>query len=239
MVINALCDHTPHVPYRDSKLTMILMDALGGNSKTTLIICCNPEIDHTPESLTTLRFGERAKRIKNNAKVSVCAVILVCSPTVQISCAIFYYMFFNSFISHLFTFFSLSPAQINEELSAEELKVLLAAAKKEIALLKRKLAGITPSGKLCVLLHLLLLSEVMKNYFLLRCGRCLYHSWQHNMLTLNLLRLYVSVFSWLSPHMIYHLPMVILFYPIYRHLSLVLHRHESGRGAHSVRLDLT
>lgn len=70
MVINALSDGAPHVPYRDSKLTMLLMDALGGNSKTTLIICCNPEYDHSPETLSTLRFGERAKRIKTNAKVN-------------------------------------------------------------------------------------------------------------------------------------------------------------------------
>lgn len=70
MVINALCDGSGHVPYRDSKLTMILMDALGGNSKTTLIICCNPDPKHIPETLSTLRFGERAKRIKNHAKVN-------------------------------------------------------------------------------------------------------------------------------------------------------------------------
>jgi kinesin family member 5 len=59
MVINALCDGQPHIPYRDSKLTMILMDALGGNSRTTLVICCNPEHKHAPETLSTLRFGER------------------------------------------------------------------------------------------------------------------------------------------------------------------------------------
>jgi kinesin family member 5 len=70
MVINALSDGAPHVPYRDSKLTMLLMEALGGNSKTTLIICCNPETDHSPETLSTLRFGERAKHIQTNAKVN-------------------------------------------------------------------------------------------------------------------------------------------------------------------------
>jgi ribosomal protein S15P/S13E len=70
MVINALCDKAPHVPYRDSKLTMLLMEALGGNSKTTLIICCTPEPDHSPETLSTLRFGERAKRIILHAKVN-------------------------------------------------------------------------------------------------------------------------------------------------------------------------
>ena len=56
MVINALCEGQNHIPYRDSKLTLILMDALGGNSKTTLIICCNPELSHTQETLSTLRY---------------------------------------------------------------------------------------------------------------------------------------------------------------------------------------
>ena len=70
MVINALCDGSPHVPYRDSKLTRILQDSLGGNSKTTLIICCAPESRHGQETISTLRFGERAKRIKNNAKIN-------------------------------------------------------------------------------------------------------------------------------------------------------------------------
>jgi kinesin family protein 5 len=56
MVINALCDNNNHVPYRDSKLTLLLMDALGGNSKTTLIICCNPEATHASETVSTLRF---------------------------------------------------------------------------------------------------------------------------------------------------------------------------------------
>lgn len=70
MVINSLSDGAPHIPYRDSKLTMLLMEALGGNSKTTLIICCNSEKDHISETLSTLRFGERAKRVKNIARVN-------------------------------------------------------------------------------------------------------------------------------------------------------------------------
>ena len=70
MVINALCEGQSHVPYRDSKLTQILHDALGGNSKTTLIVCCNHEESHVPETLSTLRFGERAKKIQNKARVN-------------------------------------------------------------------------------------------------------------------------------------------------------------------------
>jgi hypothetical protein len=70
MVINALCDGAPHVPYRDSKLTRLLMDSLGGNSRTTMIVCCSPEAAHAPETLSTLRFGERAKRIENHVVVN-------------------------------------------------------------------------------------------------------------------------------------------------------------------------
>jgi kinesin family protein 5 len=70
MVINSLCDRAGHVPYRDSKLTMILMEALGGNSKTTLIICCTKESSQQSETVSTLRFGERAKKIQNHAKVN-------------------------------------------------------------------------------------------------------------------------------------------------------------------------
>ncbi|RUS19784.1 kinesin heavy chain [Endogone sp. FLAS-F59071] len=71
MVINALTDgKSSHVPYRDSKLTRILQEALGGNSRTTLIINCSPSSYNEAETLGTLRFGMRAKTIKNKAKVN-------------------------------------------------------------------------------------------------------------------------------------------------------------------------
>ena len=54
-----------HIPYRDSKLTRILQDSLGGNSKTVLIITCSPSILNMSETQSTLKFGQRAKRIKN------------------------------------------------------------------------------------------------------------------------------------------------------------------------------
>lgn len=59
-----------HVPYRDSKLTRILQESLGGNSRTTLIINCSPSSYNEAESISTLRFGARAKAIKNKAKVN-------------------------------------------------------------------------------------------------------------------------------------------------------------------------
>ena len=71
MVINALTDgKSSHVPYRDSKLTRILQESLGGNSRTTLIINCSPSSYNDTETLSTLRFGMRAKSIKNKAKVN-------------------------------------------------------------------------------------------------------------------------------------------------------------------------
>ncbi|KAF2791268.1 kinesin-domain-containing protein [Melanomma pulvis-pyrius CBS 109.77] len=71
MVINSLTDgKSSHIPYRDSKLTRILQESLGGNSRTTLIINCSPSSYNDAETLGTLRFGMRAKTIKNKAKVN-------------------------------------------------------------------------------------------------------------------------------------------------------------------------
>ncbi|KAF8985706.1 hypothetical protein BGZ46_002451 [Entomortierella lignicola] len=71
MVINALTDgKSTHIPYRDSKLTRILQESLGGNSRTTLIINCSPSSYNDAETVGTLRFGTRAKSIKNKAKVN-------------------------------------------------------------------------------------------------------------------------------------------------------------------------
>eukprot|EP00658_Telonema_sp_P-2_P061502 TRINITY_DN50200_c0_g1_i2.p1 TRINITY_DN50200_c0_g1~~TRINITY_DN50200_c0_g1_i2.p1 ORF type:complete len:464 (-),score=40.28 TRINITY_DN50200_c0_g1_i2:214-1605(-) len=70
-VINTLTDrNATHIPYRDSKLTRILQEALGGNSRTTLVVCCSPSVRNIQETLSTLRFGQRAKNIKNRAVVN-------------------------------------------------------------------------------------------------------------------------------------------------------------------------
>ncbi|CAK76781.1 unnamed protein product (macronuclear) [Paramecium tetraurelia] len=69
-VINALTDGSQHVPYRDSKLTRILQCSFGGNSRTTLIITCSPAQFNLQETLSTLRFGVRAKAIKNKPKIN-------------------------------------------------------------------------------------------------------------------------------------------------------------------------
>ncbi|KAI9296806.1 kinesin heavy chain [Neoconidiobolus thromboides FSU 785] len=71
MVINSLTDgKSKHIPYRDSKLTRILQESLGGNSRTTLVINCSPSSYNDAETVSTLRFGIRAKSIKNKAKVN-------------------------------------------------------------------------------------------------------------------------------------------------------------------------
>lgn len=65
-VIAALAEGTKsHVPYRDSKLTRILQESLGGNSRTTIVICCSPASTNEAETKSTLTFGQRAKTIKN------------------------------------------------------------------------------------------------------------------------------------------------------------------------------
>ena len=71
LVIAALTDpNATHVPYRNSKLTRILSDSLGGNSKTLLIACIGPCKSNLDESLSTLRFASTTKKIKNKAKIN-------------------------------------------------------------------------------------------------------------------------------------------------------------------------
>ena len=71
IVINRLTDgKSKHIPYRDSKLTRVLQESIGGNSKTCLIITCSPSVFNESETLSTLRFGERAKKIRNKAKIN-------------------------------------------------------------------------------------------------------------------------------------------------------------------------
>uniref|UniRef100_A0A452HXZ6 Kinesin-like protein n=1 Tax=Gopherus agassizii TaxID=38772 RepID=A0A452HXZ6_9SAUR len=70
-VISALAEGTSYVPYRDSKMTRILQDSLGGNCRTTMFICCSPSSYNDAETKSTLMFGQRAKTIKNTASVNL------------------------------------------------------------------------------------------------------------------------------------------------------------------------
>ncbi|TRY79499.1 hypothetical protein TCAL_17082 [Tigriopus californicus] len=71
-VIAALADgNKTHIPYRDSKLTRILQESLGGNAKTTVVICASPASYNESETKSTLDFGRRAKTIKNVVAVNM------------------------------------------------------------------------------------------------------------------------------------------------------------------------
>ncbi|XP_030379391.1 osmotic avoidance abnormal protein 3-like isoform X6 [Scaptodrosophila lebanonensis] len=70
-VISSLVDgKTKHVPYRDSKLTRLLQDSLGGNTKTLMISCISPADTNYDETLSTLRYASRAKNISNKPKIN-------------------------------------------------------------------------------------------------------------------------------------------------------------------------
>merc|ERR1719410_2148024 len=70
-VISALVEGKgKHIPYRDSKLTRLLQDSLGGNTKTAMIACISPAADNYDETLSTLRYANRAKNIKNKPKIN-------------------------------------------------------------------------------------------------------------------------------------------------------------------------
>merc|ERR1712125_48886 len=70
-VISALVDgKSSHIPYRDSKLTRLLQDSLGGNTKTVMVANCGPADYNYDETLSTLRYAYRAKSIKNKPKIN-------------------------------------------------------------------------------------------------------------------------------------------------------------------------
>ena len=70
-VITALVDGKSfHVPYRDSKLTRLLQDSLGGNVKACMIANISPIEASVEETLSSLSYSDRAKRIKNNPKIN-------------------------------------------------------------------------------------------------------------------------------------------------------------------------
>ncbi|CAO2638619.1 Kinesin-like protein KIF28P [Lemmus lemmus] len=79
-VISALADSAMgkkvlHIPYRDSVLTKLLQSALGGNSRTTLIAAISPADICYEETLSTLRYAERAKKVQNRAMINTCTLV--------------------------------------------------------------------------------------------------------------------------------------------------------------------
>lgn len=78
--INALCEQTKmgpvaarnqHIPYRDSKLTRLLKDSLGGNCRTVMIANISPAFSAYEDTLNTLKYADRAKQIKTIVKRNV------------------------------------------------------------------------------------------------------------------------------------------------------------------------
>jgi kinesin family protein 11 len=69
-VINALVERSPHIPYRESKLTRILQDSLGGRTKTCIIAAVSPARCSIEESLSTLDYAHRAKNIRNKPEIN-------------------------------------------------------------------------------------------------------------------------------------------------------------------------
>ena len=72
-VISALSEEgkkNNFIPYRDSKLTRLLQDSLGGNSRTSMIACVSPAEYNFDETLSTLNYASRARKIQNKPKVN-------------------------------------------------------------------------------------------------------------------------------------------------------------------------
>lgn len=73
-VVSALAAKRPHIPFRDSKLTRVLDGSIGGNCKTSLLVCASPASDNVCETLNTLDFASRAMRVEVDAKVNVSTI---------------------------------------------------------------------------------------------------------------------------------------------------------------------
>jgi kinesin family protein 11 len=69
-VINALVDRSPHIPYRESKLTRLLQDSLGGRTKTCIIATISPAKSNLEETISTLDYAFRAKNIRNKPQLN-------------------------------------------------------------------------------------------------------------------------------------------------------------------------
>lgn len=69
-VISKLVEGSKHIPYRDSKLTRLLQDSLGGNSKTLMVVAISPASTNYDETMSTLRYADRAKQIKNKPRIN-------------------------------------------------------------------------------------------------------------------------------------------------------------------------
>ena len=99
-VISSLAEGgTAHIPYRDSKLTKLLMDSLGGSALSLMIACCSPAAAAMEETLSTLTYATRAKNIRNRPVVQVpCFFLSVPSLKVAFGLQILYSKYWTSFM---------------------------------------------------------------------------------------------------------------------------------------------
>jgi hypothetical protein len=74
-VIKSLTEGNPYAPYRESKLTSIVKEALGGNCKTTLFITASPSSYHISETINSIRLGQRVRRVTNNPRINIDASV--------------------------------------------------------------------------------------------------------------------------------------------------------------------
>ncbi len=70
-VIHALTSSMEHIPYRDSKLTRLLQESLGGNYKTALVVTCSPHSSQLQDTMSAMKFAQRAKRIQNRVQINM------------------------------------------------------------------------------------------------------------------------------------------------------------------------
>lgn len=68
-VVHALTTNSEHIPYRNSKLTRILKDSLSGETNTSIITTCSTEKIDYNETMSTIKFAVRAKKIKNKKRL--------------------------------------------------------------------------------------------------------------------------------------------------------------------------
>ena len=86
-VITALVEQSGHIPYRDSKLTRLLRDSLGGRTKTCIIATIAPTVQCQEETLSTLDYAHRAKNIRNRHAICDWAPVQLLTVAVWTSCA--------------------------------------------------------------------------------------------------------------------------------------------------------
>ena len=70
VIQNLVASKPTHIPYRDSQLTRLLQDSLGGNTKTVMIANVGPSCYNYDETLSTLKYANRAKNIKNDVRIN-------------------------------------------------------------------------------------------------------------------------------------------------------------------------